>query len=73
MSIKNDIETNFHVIKCKYCDESCYEYTGARPIDPDLPIMADDLEPIDETIPEAIAGKKLKCPFCKSILIETVG
>lgn len=73
MSIKTEIENNFHVLKCKYCDQSCYEYVGVRPINPDLPIMATDLAPIDETIPLAVAGEKLSCPFCRSILIQGVG
>jgi hypothetical protein len=73
MSLKSDIEANSYVLKCRYCGQNCYEYIGVRPINPELPLFAVDLVPIDEQIPELTAGKACTCPFCNSTLITTMG
>jgi|GEM_PF-5991084 len=66
MSLKTNIENNYHVLGCPFCKSNLYEYTGPRPINPDRAITADMLSPCDEQVPELVPGKPVMCPFCKS-------
>jgi len=69
MSLIDDLANNNYILKCPHCGKDVYKYTGIIPIDPTSPIMAQDFQPVDETLLPPKPGDGIFCPYCKLPMI----
>ena len=64
--------TEYNVV-CVHCDREIYKcaaigrnFTGA-------PLLAEDFEPLDPTVPMPIDGEELICPMCGEVFVAEAG